>query len=636
MLTRLCRRAARALSALAVLTLCCFRAGADGGVDFTRLAPAKAAFVVTIPDFSRLHAAFDGSELGTLWQEPGVQSFVTEMTADAGKRMADFLKELGAESKDLKPPTGAVGLAVYMPVGALPKAGKGTYTEPPSALFAADAGENAQSWKDLIERLVDRGVKDKELTTEEDSYAGVKIMVLKPIYVDPKDKPAPDAMKPELGSDEDDNGPLLPPQTGFAGFVGGSREHPQALHLAWNGTTFIAASQLKALEHALDATQGKDADSLASDADFNAAAAQHPADTQAAVYINMGQLLSQAFEQAIAARAGLEDAGATPDFGKLMSVMGLSQVRFVSFGIRLDTPDGLVDTSIGVLAPEKKGILKLIADPLGPFDPPGFVPPDAAAVSRFPFRFDKVYDLLREVATALPEAERQQFTAGLDQGVNLVKPGLDSLGPTVTIVGTFKQPLTHDSQMTLIVIDVKDQATVSNTLSFFAGQAQGLAESREFEGNTIYTVEAAQISVGLGFNRLFIGPPAAVENAMRLAGRAEAPKVSAESAFKDATRGFGPDGVVQSFSDMAQTLRWQYWTLQNMDSLAEAQIEEAGIDAEQREQILKRIRESRPKWMEKLPPLEAILAHLGDSAMEIRPTPDGFRGRGLILKPARK
>jgi hypothetical protein len=53
-------------------------------------------------------------------------------------------------------------------------------------------GDNAQAWKDLIEKIVDRGVKDKDLTTEDDTYGGATITILKPIYAEPEKKPDQD------------------------------------------------------------------------------------------------------------------------------------------------------------------------------------------------------------------------------------------------------------------------------------------------------------------------------------------------------------------------------------------------------------------------------------------------------------
>jgi hypothetical protein len=626
------RRAARVAPTALVLTLTC-AALADDAFDITRVAPPKAAIVVTIPSFSKLQGSFESSELGKLWHEPGVQDFVQEMSADASKRLGDFLKELGAESKDLKPPTGGVGLALYMPTSA--KAKPDHKREDDSRIvMGADAGENAAAWKELLEKLIDKAAKDKDLTSEEDTVAGVHVTVLKPVYKEAKDLPPPP--KKADDSDEDDDGPVEPEQTGFAQFVGGSAEHPGALTIAWIGSTVIAANDTKALEHAIDAQQGRDSDSLAGEAEFKAALDQQPADAQASVYVNVGLMLSQTFERAIAERAGMEEGDGSPDPVKFLGALGLSQVKYVSAGFRMDTPQAVSEIALGVLCPEKKGLISLLSEPLGAFDPPSFIAPDAASVTRVSFRFDKVYDVLRDVAATLPEEQSKQFLAGLDQSVNLVKPGVDALGPAVWFVGSYRQPLDQDSAMNLVAIDVKDQAVVSNTLSFFAGQAQGMAESREFQGNTIYTVDFLKLSVGLGFNRLFIGPTPAVENALRLAGAADAPRISGEAGFKDATQGFGTEGVIQSYSDTGQTLRWLLWSAQNADKIAAAQIEEAGLEPEQKEKILQHIRDSRPKWLEKLPGVEVLLRHIGDSAAELHPTPDGFRGRSLMLKPVAK
>jgi hypothetical protein len=621
-------RAVRALAtaaALALLAPLTPPARADGPVDFARLAPPKPVIVVNIPDFTRLRERFERSELGKLWDEPGVKAFVEEVSDKASKRLGEFLKELGAESKDLKPPTGAVGLAMYLPPG---DKAKGAHKFEPYPFVVADAGENAASWKDLIEKLIERGVSDKELTVEEDTYAGVKVQTLKPTYKEPE------AAKPKGEDDEEDAPPPQP--KGFAGFVGGSKDHPEALHVAWNGNTLVASTNLKHVEGALDGLQGREIESLSSDAAYTDSLAQHPADSNAFVAVDLGRVISESMKDAMEARRDRELGPPPVDHDKVLEYVGLGRMGLVSLGVRLDTDDALVDTSIGVLVPEKKGIFSLLSDPLGAFDPPGFVPADAAGVTRVSFRFDKLYDLIRGFAPLLPEEDRAQFSAVMEQGVNLVKPALDTAGPGVHMVATYRTPLASDSQQMVVAIDVKDQGVVSNTLTFFTGQAGGMVESREFEGNTIYTSEAVGMSLGVGFGRVFIGNTPAVENAMRLAGRADAPKIGQEPGFKEAARAVSPEAMMQSFSDMAQTLRFQYWVAQNADKEYEKSIDELGLDEETRTRLLKNYREHRPTWPEKLPPLETILAHIGDSVSEMRPTPDGFRGRTLILRPGRK
>jgi hypothetical protein len=215
----------------------------------------------------------------------------------------------------------------------------------------------------------------------------------------------------------------------------------------------------------------------------------------------------------------------------------------------------------------------------------------------------------------------------------MVKPALDTMGPAIHTVTTYKQPLAADSEATVVAIDFKDQATITNTFVFITGQAGGLLEPREFEGNTIYTIEAVGMAVGIGTNRLYIGQPSAVESSLRLAARADSPKVSAEPGFKEATRSLSNEGCMYSYADTRQAIRWTYWGFQNLDKVAEAQIKDLELDEAEKAEFLRSMREEQPKWIEKLPPMEQVLSHLGDTAFELRPTPEGFRGRALLIKP---
>src|SRR5262249_18631575 len=149
--------------------------------------PKKPFVLISVPDFSKLRESFEKSELARLWAEPGVTAFVQEVSGDSSKHLGEALRELGAETKDLKPPTGAFGVALYLRTED-PADEKSPAAREPDLFACADAGENAASWKDLIERLVDKGVKAKEFTTEEDTYAGATITILKPVYPEPQKK----------------------------------------------------------------------------------------------------------------------------------------------------------------------------------------------------------------------------------------------------------------------------------------------------------------------------------------------------------------------------------------------------------------------------------------------------------------
>lgn len=604
MLTAAFRRALCALAALLLVTTA--RVWADGPVDIAHLAPRGSVFILSIPDFARFREGVDQSGLGALWREPEVQKFITEAVKEEMDKLHGFLKDLGVEADDLRAPTGAVGLAVFFPEPA------GRDKDPaPAMLIVADMGEHAEAWEDTIDRLIDRGVKDKHIKTDEETYTDVRIRTISPLEPDNDDDD-------EEEFDWEDKG-------GLAEFLGLSPEHP--MHLARRGNAFLVSTDLKALEAAIDAASGTPMDAAADNRDYRDALAQHP-DGGVAHAVLLVQPLVEQLERSLA--EDMEADGAA--VGAILDVLGIKNIRAASVSLRLNTDDAMTETSMGVLVPEKKGLVALFAEPLGRFDPPGFVPPDAGDVTRFSFKFAGVYDLLRSVAQAMPEEQRGQFTAMLDQSVNMVKPVLDAAGPGIYKFTTYKQPLSSDSEQQVVVIDLRDQATVSSGISVIAGQ--GMFEPRDFEGNTIYTSDFVGFSVGVGFDRLFIGQTAGVENAMRLAGRADAPRISAEPNFSEATRSIPDDTVVAGYADLRQTLRWAYWSIENADKVLLAQYERMGIPEEDREEFVKSIRESEPEWMRKLPPIEVVLRHIGDMATEIRATPDGFRGRSITLRPS--
>lgn len=601
-----------------------FPARASEPADIARLAPKRSVLAVSIPDFARFHEAFDRSELGKLWAEPSVQTFVEELTKDQSTQAAEFFKEIGADRDDLKAPKGAVGMALFMPEGEPKKDADGDPIDPEAdILITAEMGENAAGWRDMFRKLIERGEAEKTLTVSEETYGEHKITVLHPVYAEAK--PA----RPDAEMNEEDEPDAPPVEKGLAALIGGTTDTPRTLYLLWRGDSFLTSTELSALEAALDSLGGKDIESFSDTEIYKDSLAQHPHGPHVFGVLVLAQLLNDYFASEMAMGDG-------PDPKALFESLGIAGVRSVSFGMALDTADATTTFSLGVLAPEKKGLLSLFSDSAAPFDPGAFVPPDAATVSRLSFRFDKLYDLARSVVASLPEGQREQANQALDQGMGIAKPALDAMGPIVHVVSTYKQPFAADSQGTLFAIDLKDQTAISNTIGFLSGQAQGMIEPREFEGNTIYTSEVADFALGVGFNKVFIGQAAAVENAMRLAGRTDGPKIASEPAFKEAVRLLGADSVLYSFNDTRQALRWAYWSFENTDKLVEAQLDAAQLDPEQKAEILKGMRDSMPKWMKHLPPLQTLLNHIGDSIGELRSTPDGFRGRSLILKPAAK
>jgi len=593
-------------------------------VDMAQLAPARSFLVLGVPDFAKFRAGFDKSELGALWREPAFARFIEHITEDESKSLGNFLKEFNAQADDLKGPTGAVGIAVFMPSEDQKprKDEEDPDFEPgpptPNLLVVADMGENADAWQELIDRVLERAHREKEIATEEDTYGDTKITVIKSAA----DKNDDGAMDDEPKADSVLGGALNGPLSSWT-----------SLYLARSGTTLSLSTDLKALEAALDALGGKPGDSVADSATFKRASGQLHGGELGYCVVILEPLLKLM-------RESLADQMPPEAVSAIFDGLGVSGLKALSMGIRMDTGDADSEMSYGVLVPEKKGLISLLSVAAGPFEPPPFASADAAGVSRFSFNFAGLLGVVRDTVGGFPEPQRGQVLGAIDQSSNIAQPALEALGPAIYLVRSFKRPLAHDSEMTIFAIDVKDQVAISNTVSFLAAQAAGMLEPRDFLGNTIYEINGLpmEIAMGVGFGRLFIGNVSAVENAMRLSaagGQGDAPRLAGEPAFKDAVRAVGNDGIMYSYSDSEQAMRWVYWGIENDVKVYEAMLDDAGIEGDEKAEYLKDYRDNLPEWPKHLPPMETITRHLGNSIMEIRSTPDGFRGRALMLKPAR-
>ncbi|MEX2219174.1 MAG: hypothetical protein WD749_10505 [Phycisphaerales bacterium] len=631
MFATLLRRPARLLAP--VLGAVSFAAAAIAAPpDIAGLAPSRSFLVVGVPDFKALTESFKATELGKLWEEPAVKTFIESITEDASKGFSDLLKEINAEADDLHPPQGQVGLAMFFPEKPANPAAEGA-DEPdatPFFLAVADMGAHAGEWDALLEKLLDKGVQDKKIRVEHDTYQGTPVTIVHPVI----DEEA--ATKERERRERFARGEYRPEdfkeEAGDSGFelgwwIGGSLDERRTVRLARVESLFAVSTEQRAFEDAIDALKGKAIEAVGENADFRLAQDQNPAGSLAWTVVMVDRLLARA--------AGAGDAD--DPMSMMMDAVGIRGLKAVSGGLRFGTAEGMVDVSMGILVPEKTGLLELLSTPAGGFDPPGFVPADVAGYSRINFDFPKVFQVVRRMIARLPEENRAEAAPQVELIRDMINPALTAMGPAVHIVSAIDQPLSAESSRTTFVIEVRDQEAVSNTLSAVAMKVQGMLEPGDFEGNQTYSIDTGffQLQIGLGFNHLFIGTETAVRSAMRLAGRPEGAALSGEPAFKEATAALAPGAVMYSWADIEQDLRWQYWSTKNQAEIMEQQLAKMGIEPEERAEWIKNMKEEQG-WTEKLPPLETILPHLGDIASELRPTPDGFRGRALMLRPREK
>jgi hypothetical protein len=594
----------RALAPALALFALAGQAAAEGP-EIAQIAPERSFLVLSVADWPQLRKSALDSNLGRLWSEPRIAALVKDATKPGTERLTALLSTLNADVEDLKHPTGHVGAALFLPDVDLSDEDA---SAEPLFLFVAEFGEHASDWQKLLEKYIDRGLDDRTITTDDDTYRDVKITIIKPVYLENPHANCVDECAHEKS---------------LAEALGGTFADQRTLSIARIGDSFIFSSDLPALEHAIDHANGRGRDALAENPTFRDTLAQHEPGALAHGVFFAAPLLEMFFEE-------FDD-----EPRQMFDLLGVSNLRAMGASLRLDTADAVAEVNVSLLAPAKQGILELMDEPGGAFEPPAWVPPGAASVSRFSFRFDGVMKMARATVQALPGDQRTQAVMVLDQASGILTPLLEALAPTVYAVTNYRQPYSAESVQSIYVIDLRDELTVTNTLDFLVGQAGGIVETREFDGSVIYSSEMLpiELAASVGFGRLFIGSTAAVENALRAAGQQDAPRLSEEQRFRDATRPLAQSAIMYSYIDVSQWLRWMWWSWENADKILIATLDGLGIDAEYREEILRQSRENTPEWQKNLPPVELITRHLGDMVYELRSDRDGFSGRMMILKP---
>lgn len=581
-------------------------------LPIARVAPAHSFLIAEIADVSALKGGVERSALGDMWRDPGVKAFLEHVSKEPLRALTDHLATIDSDLDDLVWPTGRLGLALYLPESGVPAAPDAPMPDP-HVLIVGEFGDQAQKARDLMGRFLEKALDEKRVEVTDDKYQGVDVSIIKPV----------DAEKPEEddGGDED----MFEPEPGMAEQLAEGLRNPPDIYQAWIESTLVVASDMGGLEAAIDASLGRAVESVESSDAFRRARSMLGHEPAAYAVVLTGPLADD-FKRSVA-----ESAPVPFDPTPVFDMFGLSAVEGLGMSLRaVDTPDALSDFGLAVLAREKKGLLALLATPLGAFDPPAFVGPDVSGVMSMTFRFDGLLDTLRAGVDALPEEQRQEAAGSIEQVAGMVGPALAQLGPRLHVFSSYERPLTPDSQRNVFAIEVRDELPVSNTLLMLSNFVQ--MEPRDFEGHTIYSGDTVPIAAGLGFGHVFFGPEAAVENALRAAGNPDGPRLGREDQFRRATAAVPPTTVLASFSDLKQDLQWFYYTLENFDQIQAAMLEGIEIPQEQKEEILASLREDRPDWVDHLPPLEVLTRVLGPMVYEIHDAPDGFEGSLRLLK----
>jgi hypothetical protein len=586
-------------------------------------APAESLLVASVKDWTTMKAAFDRTGYKALWSTAEVQALVSEVAKEMASEFETALTEAGIEKEDIVYPTGAIGMAMFMTEPLDTVAERIATLEGEmhvGTLAMADFGENADKFDALLEKFYDNQAEKFGSEIKQTSHGDLTITSMIPKAEDDADE---DEVEVEEGEWDAPGTDLVMPFD--------NDENEASFHLVRTGTTYIFSDSIETLHEAIDRALDPTRPSVAEESSYVRSLGQHPEDLAGSVVFSVHPVVRLMAASMTAEQRAFDETA--PDMSVILDAMGLMGVETASFGVRLDTPDAMMETTIGVLAPEKKGVLSMFQSGTPSFNPPSFVPSNASSVWQLVIDFKQIPQVVASVIESFPEPVRGQASAGYGQAQPIVQSVIDALGSDIYMAQTIAQPLGPKSQRTLVGIRITDALVFSNLATTYAPMA-GL-EGREFQGAQVFEQKDAGIAVGLGAEWLFVGTTSEVEDALRRAGAPGDDLLGEQERFKAAASELEGDAVMSSYADMDQTVRYLLWSVAHAADIADAQMAAFGMDEEARREMREAMEADQADWIRMLPSAEVILEHIGDTVGELRPSDDGFRGRTLFLRSAR-
>lgn len=499
------------------------------------LAPKSSAVVVGGDDLKAAWARFQGTPLWGLWASEQMQEAVKPALEDLREASKEMATELGRPDDELSMPA-SFGLAIFTQMDeelGFDRAFVMGFVD-----WGLDAGSLA-----IVEAMLDKAEKEGSLERTDLKGEVVRVMALG----DEDDDAMDDGFGDPFGFD---------PMAGVVDF--------EKIYLMKSGSRHLMASDLVVLEDLLASIEGKAAEPIGTTNDFK----------------DTFELLGDPDLYAMLFTANLQKMLASGEMAFMLATAQpiLSQVfgdiRAHAVGMSVDRGGAMVDQRLVMTVPgPKKGLLSLFTmdSPVEP--PPAMVPFDAIGYGRMNIRFDAIMPTLREIAAGLGEMEREQFEGMLMQFGPMMEQAFGAMDPNVRIYNSVRMPIDVDSLETVIAIPCSDVSRLEPMVAMM-GPGMGLMR-RDFQGQALFSDEFSPMAIGLGQGHLFLGPTAAVEQALRgvpagdqnLAG-AEWAKAALAALGNERVVGFGMTDVVAQMrvqQEVMKMLDGQMGMLGDMD-----------------------------------------------------------------------
>lgn len=365
-------------------------------------------------------------------------------------------------------------------------------------------------------------------------------------------------------------------------------------YIVRDGGRLMIASEPIALDNALRVIDGGSVKSLDDQDAFHGLKDMVPGGSADFEFMVLTGALAPLRDQALAGPGAM----AMPIIQELFGEIGGYGV-WMSMG----TEGNVVEGGTNVLIEgEPRGLMKLldVSRPAGSI--PTYVPAEAISYTRVDFDFKNLIPTLKNVMSALPEAQAQQIEPMLLQFAPMMQSGLETLGPEVHVFTTPTQSEFEPTRQTVVIPTSNDEA-INQMLGMFAPM-MGLVP-RDFNGETIYSDpldEFNRMAVGVGSGSLLMGDIDGVEAVLRSSGKRDLPQLGRTDVARHVERSLpGGDFMLWGMIDLVK----QAEAVQAMMAMMPMMLANADVDAgdvqDAMEEGLKRI--DAKKLQEMLGPL---------------------------------
>ena len=577
------------------------------GQSIEDIAPANSVVVAGVKNAQRANENFERTRLYQLLQHEHIQELMERAEKELTEGpLAEIAAELNFDPEMLQKPSGSLGMAIFPVID--PEIGRPA----PHMIALADYGDQADEVERFIERLLERGERDRHIEYERNRVLGRMVYSFQ--IVEPEPEPADDEFDFDFS--------FFPDPANLIG-------HVERMHIARNDSAFIFSSDFSALSESLERLDGGHGDRIQDRADFRGVLGQVGEENDGFAVIltrDMLQIL-----------APLDEMG----MGMMIQPMLRStfgDIHGYGLALRFGVDDTIAHLKYSLFMPHGKGGLTSLIDTAEPReDVPAFADVDTMSYSRSTVRFDRVVGVIRQIIQSNP-----MLAMEVEPQFREMEPMLNeffgTLGEEVISIGSLRRPLDVNSSQNLFAIEARDPEGFENFISQHAPQ-MGF-EPRDFLGQRIYTNEdlfggmmmmpgamAQSVSIGIGGGYIFAGNTAGVEQALRMMSQpGEESGLARQEMFRRAIKNL-PDG------------RFASWSYLNLVDQLEATFKIGELTAEQ---MAREMREMFPEIAEEMAEddagnfLEAldfdvVRRFIGPAVAEVHATDDGFVGTTILL-----